>query len=686
MNAQFNWFKYSVSLVGVLLFAVPLHAQESTSGGLSLTVMPVSFVSVKGDEARFRQQEWISDGYSWGLKDINLNRDLGDDLSVTFEGKTIPNENDNNASLSIVKKDVGFIDIVYDSFRKYYDGSGGVYPLFATLNGTEIAEDLHMNMGKFFMEVGTPKDDVRGVSIVYERDAKIGKKSRLTWTAAKEGATTRDIGPVWQRVDEETNSITLKGRTEVKGVAIKGEQLFEKTRINSFREERSIATTGVAADTKMRRQVQEPDTNMITSTVQASKWINDNKTFLGAGYRFNHLNNQETEYLNEFTAAGVPVSYSNPKNKYDAWAKNDLDSHIWNAHAMTKLTGDLSLSTKLRADLITRRSHSVYPGDTTNPPNGIADNTNYNEVENSIGGFGENLSLNYNGIAHTSLYTELEMGQSRNWIDERLFNVAGESAASTSSDFTRETLTHVSSNAVTVGGRSLPYHWLTLTSQVRQKWEKNDYDDIHESGAAGTAKSGFIDYMGINGAEVANRITWKPVNWFQPSFRYQFQNKKYLTRIEDDINVEESDVITQVFSYDLFIIPIEQVLLDFGYSKNDSKTATLAGSSASSTLPGFVSNVDSWLASTSYTPKENLSFTNTFTYSTATNYDNFSTVGLPYGADFKKYDISIEADWQPKENVSLKPHYAYFYYEPNNSVEFGGYRAHVVWFDVNVKW
>lgn len=687
MNAQLRYFKLSIGLLAGLILAVPAYAQESSGAGLSLTFMPLSIVSIKGDVARFQQQQWISNGYSWGLKDILYSKDLGDDLSLTFDGKTIPNENDNEAHLSLTKKDVGFMDIAYDSFKKYYDGTGGIYPLFSTLNSNQLSEDLNMNMGRFMLEVGTPKDDVRGVSVVYEHDVKDGKKSRLTWTAVKEGATTRDIGPSWQQVEEVTNSITLKGRTEVKGVAVKGEQLFEKTRINSFREERSLATTGVAADTKIRRQKQEPDSNLLATTLEASKWINEDKTFLGSGYRYQHLNARELEYLNEFDASGAPASYSNPKNKFDAWAKNDYDSHIWNGHIMTKFTEDLAFSAKVRAEAAARRGASSYPDDSTNLPDGIANTTNINEVENKIGGIGENVSLRYNGIARTTLYSELDMSQTRNWLDEKLFQIAGQSAASTSSNFNRETVTNITKTNLTVGSRSVPVRWLNFTTQVRQKWEMNDYDDVWESGAAGSAKSAWIDAMGIKGSEIASRITWKPLKWINPSFRYQFFNNKYITRIENDINETEADQVSHVFTYDLYIQPTDQLLFDFAYSKNDNKISTLAaGGSGSPQIPGFISNSDSWMASASYTPKENLSFTQVFTYSNATNYDNFSSIGLPYGADFDKYDITLEADWKPKEDLSVKPHYAYFFYEPGSSYDNGGYRAHVMWLDVTVKW
>lgn len=687
MNAQFNWFKCSVSVIVALVLAGPAGAQESSGAGLSMTYMPLGVVTVKGDVERFQQQNWISNGYSWGFKDILYNKDLGDGLSLTFDGKTIPNENDNEAHLSLTKKDVGFMDIAYDSFKKYYDPTGGIYPLFSTLNSAQVSEDLNMNMGRFVMEVGTPKDDVRGVSVVYEHDVKDGKKSRLTWTAVKEGATTRDIGPSWQQVEEVTNSITLKGRTEINGVAVKGEQLFEKTRINSFREERSLATTGVAADTKIRRQKQEPDSNLLATTLEASRWINEDKTFLGSGYRYQHLNARELEYLNEFDASGVPASYSNPKNKYDAWAKNDYDSHVWNGHVMTKLTEDLSLSAKLRADAAVRRGASTYPDDSTNPPDGIANTSNINEVENKIGGLGENISLRYNGISRTTLYSELDMSQTRNWLDERLFQIPGQSVATGSSNFTRETVTYISKTNVTVGARSVPVRWLNLTAQARQKWEVNDYDDIWETGSATTAKSAWIDAMGIKGSEIASRITWKPLKWLHPSFRYQYFNNKYITRIENDINESEADQVSHVFTYDLFIQPNEELLFDLAYSKNDNKISTLAaGGSGSPQIPGFISNSGSWMVSSSYTPKDNLSFTNTFTYSNATNYDNFSSIGLAYGADFDKYDITLEANWEPKQDLSVKPHYAYYFYEPGSAYDNGGYRAHVMWLDVSVKW
>jgi hypothetical protein len=668
--------------------ALPALAEEDTENAypVSITVVPGRYAAVKGDVEKFRALNWMKDGYVGGIRNLTAHGDF-EGGTVWFEGRAFPAENDIRAILEYDKEDFGFFEMDYHSFRKYFDGTGGFYYPFITLSVNELDQDLELDISHFAVEFGPHLgDEAPEIGFYLERHTKNGRKSRLTWVGVKEGATTRNIGPSWQDLDETTDILGFKAGTEFGGFNVNLDQRWEFVRISSMREERNLSTNATASEKKIRRQFQEPETDLMVTTLRAEKWLQDNKSFVGFAYRFQEMDNSENETLSEFDENGNPRSFSNPKNKPNAFAENDLDTHTWTGQYLNRLRKDLNFIAKVKTEVIRRRGNSVYPNDTDDPPNGIGNTAEINTTENKVYRFGENVSLRYNGIARTSLYTEAELEQTRNWLSEELVNVSGEDVASSSGDFSRETLTHIQKTILTAGARIVPSSKVSLTLQARHRIEDNDYDDIHETSGGGSARSAFIDSLKLYGNEITSRIMWKPWKWLQTGFRYQYLDNTYKSRAQAQVP-QESLLLSHVFTYDVFLQPLQDILMNLSFSRQNLKVSTPAGSASSTQIPGFIADVNTWLFSTSYTPTEKISLITTFLYSLADNFDDFTATGLPYGVDNKRYDATVELRWSPKDNLTVAPHYAYYNYNTNlTSAEFGDYSAHVTWLDVSMNW
>src|SRR3972149_321181 len=176
--------------------ASPSCFGDDDTNEVAVTVMPVRYTAVKGDAQRYRQHHWMKDGYAGGFKDIFFKHEKGD-TTMSFEGATIPAENDVDAKLAFDKDDVFSFKSDYKSFRKYYSGTGGVYAPFSTLSVNKLEQDLHMDMGHLTVELGKPLGESSDIGLVYERHEKAGRKSRLAWTGVTNGVT-QEIGPSWQ--------------------------------------------------------------------------------------------------------------------------------------------------------------------------------------------------------------------------------------------------------------------------------------------------------------------------------------------------------------------------------------------------------------------------------------------------------------------------------------------------------
>ncbi|MDP2654402.1 MAG: hypothetical protein Q8Q08_10280 [Candidatus Omnitrophota bacterium] len=678
-----------VYLIAALVIAAgcasSVWAEED--GQWSLGVNAGRYAAVKGDVAKFRAHHWMKDGYVGGIEHLSFDEKVGT-ADFSFEGYTIPEENDNEAIIILKKGEEGFIKTEYKSFRKYYDTTGGVYNRFVSGSRDLTNQDLKMDMAHFMLELGLGTEAHPDLNLMYERHTKKGKKSRLTWTSVTEGATTKSIGPAWQQVDETADIVTLKGTKEVAGITLKGEQKAEWVESRNVREEKSLDDTGaLSTNTKIRVQEQKPEARVLASTLRGEKWIIDDKTFAAIGYRFAHVNNTEYEWLREYDQNYSPTSYgSYPEQKLPSDAENRMNEHIWTGHFQNNLTPDLSFISKLKVAAQEREGSSTYPNDKTpSTPDGIVNTTEVSNVENKVNRIGENIALRYTGFSHATLYADAEMEQTRNWISEFRDSIAGQSAVNASDQFFRETITNINKTVLTAGARIIPSKTISMTAHVRHKDEMNDYDDLIESPITTSAKSAFLDALQLKGDEVATKFTWKPAKWYQNSFRYQLMNNKYYPRVENEGNTENL-MRSHTYTYDITVQPINPLLMTVAFSHQQYFTKTTAGSASSTAVPAFNSGVNSWLFSTSYMASESISLINTILYSRADNYNDFSGTGLPLGADFKQYDMTTSLEWTPKKGMKVKPTYEYASYKANPLVEVGDYSAHIVWMDVGFDW
>ncbi len=687
-----NWKQiFLTSLLFMCLAIFEVHAQEAAPSvnimpPVNVIMMPFHFASVKGDTAKFRQLNWMKDGYTGGIKNISFDRAVnGKELSL--EGHSIPQENDNGVDLSISKNNFGYLKMDYQSYRKYYDNKGGVYQPFTTLRVNQLQDDLKLDIEHFRMELGSGSIAEPGVSFSYERSAKDGRKSRLAWTAVKEAGTTRYIGPSWQDIEAITDTLSLKANTELAGVRLAGEQKFSYFHEDSLREEPLLTTdAGLTSANKIRRQWQSPQSDLLTTSLKGDKWFLNEKNYVALAYRYNNLDNSELENLLEYSADGARFNYTSPKSAINATSNTTYKDHIWVGSFVSNLNEALDFVSKLKSEFVTKRGSSTYPHDdnANAVPNGIINTTDVSTMENKIFKLGESATLRYNAIPKTTLYTEIEGEQTRNWLTEERDSIAGESIAATGEQLARETLTHISKTVWTVGARIVPTKTLNMTMQYKHKWEDNDYDDIIDTPGS-ASKSAFIDDMRLKSDDVATHISWKPFSRIETGFRYKLSDNIYLPRFENQV-AQKSEMLSNIFTYDLNLQPIDPWFLTLSFSQDFSKVSTPAASNLSPQLPGFTSNVKSYLASSSYVVNDKLNVTNTYQYSFADNFGDLQSSGHFYGAAFKRYDIGLGLQWSPQKDMMIEPRYAYNYYADNKDVGGSNYSANVYWLDAKWIW
>lgn len=671
----------SLAMLCCVARANALYAGESSD--FSVVVMPERYISVKGDVAKFRAHRWLNDGHAAGLKDLSFKRMFSNGAVLEFDGHAIPDDNDFSSDLSLFKEDLGALDIRYTVFRKYYDDSGGYYYPFTTLATNDSGRDLNMDIGNFSVALSPSLENLHDITLLYERHVKKGKKSRLTWAEAKEGATARAIGPSWQEIDEVVNVVTLRGETDIKGMDVSAEQSYEKVETYALREEHWLATTGVAADTKIRIQDQRPESESWTTTFHGKRWFNDETAFLGLAYRFHTLENSELENITETNAAGSPFNFgSSAKNRVNALANNKLDAHTMTGNYTKNISSSFNVAAKIKANYVKRKGESTYPYDaapSNGVPDGVIEATDYSDTRNTVLNYGQNLSFRYTGIQKTSIYGDVEMGQVRNRLEEEQHNISRVLL------WERDTRASIYKTVFTLGGRVIPSRYFNASTQARHRRDRNDYD--HQKASVGSINSAFMDGMSVTSDELTSKLTWKPYQWLQSSIRHQLLHKKYVTMVKDQLELE-SRTVSNTFTYDVVLQPLDELLLNVSLSRQLMKTSTAATAQTNiQAMPGFRGDVNSFLFSASYSPLETLSFIGVAGYTFSDNFNDFTSTGLPLAATNRSRLVELGLTFSPKDkDWSVSPHYGYYSYETGSLSEFGNYNAHVGWMDFALKW
>jgi len=153
-------------------------------------------------------------------------------------------------------------------------------------------------------------------------------------------------------------------------------------------------------------------------------------------------------------------------------------------------------------------------------------------------------------------------------------------------------------------------------------------------------------------------------------------------------NISENHMLTSQFTYDISVQPIDPLLFMLSYSHVENYIRTLQAAQSAGTysyIPPFNSGDNSWLFSGSYSPLENLTWTNTVCYTLSNNYVDFSS-GVPLGSDFKMLNLSTELDWTFHKWLMIGPKYEHASYRDNSLVGNGSYSANIFMLDAKFKW
>jgi len=136
--------------------------------------------SISGDENAYQRRMQASRSGGVGIEDFHFAKDLNKATSMEVNGHALAGSEDYLASVKIVKNEFGSVDFGYKTFRTFYDGVGGFFPL----NGNWMPlndRNLYLDRGKFWAEATLALPNAPVFTIKYTRDNRDGKKDTTIW-------------------------------------------------------------------------------------------------------------------------------------------------------------------------------------------------------------------------------------------------------------------------------------------------------------------------------------------------------------------------------------------------------------------------------------------------------------------------------------------------------------------------
>ena len=697
----------SIALAFYMTGAGRLLAQETDTSPFSITLSPVQYANVKGNIGKFEALNWMPNGADAGVSNITFIKDINKDISLDLEGSEFPKTDNGDGHLILKDGDLAFLKIDYNAFRKYYDNTGGQYRDTSTVTipaseqGVKAnSPDLQLDISYFKLEAGLGPINDPFLDVIYQHNSKDGDKSLLQWAPAYVGATYRKIGPSWSSVNDTQDIVTLKEKKDIAGITIKGEQTAEVDYNHSITYMQYL-NAPVAIPGELNTEDESPDAKLFGAGVRFEKWMHNDNTFAGFGYHYNHTHDTDLMQNNvQETVGGVLMPALSSSATQWNFSTASEDDHVITGNLNTNLTSSLAFIADARYEHLGSDGSSTYQPDSTTII-GAPSTTTLNDMnmENHQDHEGEHVALRYSGLPHTSLYAESDMEQQRNWVYESFDNALSPVITPTSSNFWIDRLNRTQKNSWTLGGKIVPNRFFTFSSQVKQSWEDNEYDTIALGG--NPTDQTFLDALKENGLEETSTLTWKPYRWIQNSLKYQFYDTVYMPRQAaegvtpvppgGEFAISKNHMLTSQFTYDISVQPIDPLLLMISYSHVENYVRTTQASDSGTAgfplayVPTFNSGDNSWLFSGSYTPTENLIWTNTVCYTISNNYIDFNT-GIPLGSSFKELNFSTGLEWTYHKWLKLGPSYEYASYKDNPLEGTGNYSANIFKLNVRFNW
>lgn len=547
MKANFSTIVRGASLLAGASLALTALTVRGSEKALAADAFPTfeSYIkitgqapSVSGDENAFQRRAQQSKSGGVGIEDLHYLKE-GKDTSTEINGRAMTGSEDYLGQVKFSKNEFGSVDFGYKSFRTFYDGVGGFFPLNGYFQPL-ANRDLHVDRSKLWAEATIAVPNAPVFTLRYANEKREGKKDSTIWgdtdfTGLPNNnppiSQVRKIVPSYMKLDEETQSLEFIAKHTIGNTNLQltllGEHIknFDSRFVSRFPGEArpfpTPAATILQPPEKMNNDVDIAQGDGIDSKATIAKFTSDTKfndqvsLKVGLMYELLHadLSGNRSLVTTTPTATGnVPINTYNYQNLVGGSRILAYGGNVALNYAATK---DLAFDFAMKAEEEYLRSDASFnAAAASGTPATVVTTTprlEWSHVTKKT--MTPEIDVRYTGIPDLTLYASYSKpsttGQDKNTSAYNpLTAVSGTNALNNTSE---------KHGNYTVGATWKPSAFLTARAELFQKSHQNDYVGY----GAKVGDYYLLDYN-FTGWKVTSVV--KPTDMITSTTRYIYQS------------------------------------------------------------------------------------------------------------------------------------------------------------------
>ena len=626
------------------------------------------WISVRGDQSKFRELEGRQEGFGGGLEDILFSQQTGPNEKFSLEGHLIVPDQDFRLKLALDETDRGFVHAGFEEWRKYYDNTGGYDPAVAPPE-FDLNRDLYVDNGRIWADLGLTLPHWPQIVLGYEYQFKQGNKSMLDWGQAN--GENVNTAPSTKAIDEQTHIIKLDVTHDFNRWHLEDNARVEfYTEKNRSDETNNFLASGTTETQDHYHHVQGMNTLMLEK--QLRDWW-----FLSGGFYYSRL--EGTDLFNQTNAVYGVTGSSGPITLR-------RESEIFSVASLFTPLEYLSLSLGTQNEWTREEGFGDAPDFEFSIPSAF-ESANLDEFKSM-----QNADLRFTKIPFTVLFAGAQFEQES--IDE--FQEEEPAGA-----LTRRTDAMNDRYDLRAGFNTSPWRWSALSAQYQRQSSDTDYNQLQDVFGNGldaptNGYPAFILGRKILSDEFETKLTLRPTRWLKTTLTCQISTTDYSTKTDPAFDPNTSLLVSpggqilagkydaQTCGFAASLTPFRQFYFSGAFTYGRSRAVT-ADNNDPSVAP-YRGNVYTVIATASYALNPKTALLATYNFSRADYGQNNSNNGVPLGIDFTRHQLLVGLTRRFNQRVSGSLRYGFSQYSEPGSGNANHFTAHGIFATLDYRW
>ena len=216
---------------GLALLSVPVGAAETDAlptFDTNYITLSAGGADINGSKAAYQARTANAKTGAAGIEDMRFDYDLKNKTTLAVTGRALAGQEDYLLNFKLTKEEVGSVEVGYKTFRTFYDGAGGFFPI-GNVWMPLFSRPLYVDRGQLYLQgtIALPKAPV--YTFKYTHSTRDGRKdstilgdTNLTGIPIYAGpgavnplAATRKLLPTYVDLDEKNDAWELSMRHKV---------------------------------------------------------------------------------------------------------------------------------------------------------------------------------------------------------------------------------------------------------------------------------------------------------------------------------------------------------------------------------------------------------------------------------------------------------------------------------------